>query len=372
MIKNRRVAVVASLIGALFIFGTPVAAFADKEDGREDETVQKAKDEDNGEEAKKEEAKSRRHEGAKKEDGHKDDGKKEDGKKEDGNRREDAKKDEGDRREDAGRWGEDRKDEGRKDEGRKDEGRKDEGRKDEARKDEGRGDEGRRDDRRGDDGRKDEGDRREDAGRWDDRHDGDWKDREHGDERNRDWDHDRDRHHRRHDWDTHRRYYRYGYYGSGYYDDCGYYGNRYRGDGDDYSYYGPDACSYEYGDYGSHLLVRMSGDEVVPDRGPRDAYGTANLDINAAAGRVCFRLAYDGIHEATAAQIHYGRPGENGPSVVFFHVGQNGDDGCVSADPRVLDDIRNHPEVFYLKVDSNGYPNGAMRGQLVAPSYRRY
>jgi hypothetical protein len=322
MSKNsRKVAIVASLIGALFFFGNP--AFADEDGAREDATVQKAKDDEWGEKGK---GKDGRREHA---------GKKEDGKKEERNKEGD-KKEEGRRGEHAGRWEDGRHDDWKD---RHDDGK-------------GRGDE------------------------WKDRHDGrrdhDWKDREHRDERNRDWDHDRDRHHRRHDWDTHRRYYRYGYYGPGYYDDCGYYGHGYRGYGDDYYYYGPDACSYEYGDYGSHYLVRMSGEEIVPHRGARDAHGRANLDINAAAGRVCFRLAYDGIEEATGAQIRYGRSGENGPAVVFLHVGHHGDDGCVAADPRVLDDIRKHPEVFYLRVDSHRYPDGAMRGQLVAPRYYRY
>jgi hypothetical protein len=261
MIKSRRGVLVASLIGALLIFGTPTVAFAEKADPKADQTVQRNKG--------------------------------------------------------------DKKD--------------------------------------------------EDARKGDDHKDADWKDRNHGDDRDRNWDHNRDRDHRRHDWDTNRRYYQHGYYGPGYYDDCGYYDHRYRGSDDGYAYYyGPDACSYEYGGYGSHYLVRMSGAEVVPDRGPRDAYGTANIDIDPSAGRVCFRLAYDGIPRATGAQIHYGRPGENGPNVVLFHVGENGDDGCVPADPRILSDMQSYPQSYYLRVDADGFPNGAMRGQLVAPDYRRY
>ena len=202
----------------------------------------------------------------------------------------------------------------------------------------------------------------------DKRNDGDSKARKHGDDRNRNWDHNRDRDHRRHDWDTHRRYYRYGYYGPGYYDDCGYYGAGYRGDGG-YSYYGPDACSYEYGGYGSSYLVRLRGDDVIPDPGPGDAAGTANVEIDAPAGRVCYRLAYDGI-QATGAQIRMGRPGENGPALVGLSVGQNGDDGCVPADPQLLSEIQNDPRGYYLSVDADGYPGEAMRGQLDAPDYR--
>ncbi|MQA73075.1 MAG: ATP-binding cassette domain-containing protein, partial [Solirubrobacterales bacterium] len=72
-------------------------------------------------------------------------------------------------------------------------------------------------------------------------------------------------------------------------------------------------------------------------------YGVANLDIDVRAGVVCFRLAYDGIDRAIGAQIHPGRLGEVGPSIVLLHVGSNGDDGCVRADPRILYEIQNDP-----------------------------
>ena len=201
------------------------------------------------------------------------------------------------------------------------------------------------------------------------RTDGDSKARRHRDERNRTWDHSRDADHRSHDWDTHRRYYRYGYYGPGYYDDCGYSGPGSGGNGRGYGYYGPDACSYQYGPYGSAYLVRMSGNQVVPGGGVPEAAGTANLEIDPAAGRICYRLAYDGM-TATGAQIHEGRAGENGPTVVVLDVGQNGGDGCVPAAPGTLSEIQNDPRGYYLSVDADGYRDGAMRGQLDSADYR--
>ncbi|HET9769470.1 MAG TPA: CHRD domain-containing protein, partial [Acidimicrobiia bacterium] len=126
---------------------------------------------------------------------------------------------------------------------------------------------------------------------------------------------------------------------------------------------------YQYGSYRSHFLVDMSWDQVLPDPGPRDAYGTANLDIDVPAGVVCFRLAYDGIDRAIGAQIRYGRAGEVGPALVLLHVGQNGDDGCVDADPRILSEIQNDPRGYYLEVNDEQYGQ-AMRGQLDAPDYR--
>jgi hypothetical protein len=210
--------------------------------------------------------------------------------------------------------------------------------------------------------------RADDEKRSNDPHKNDWKNTKHGDKWNRDWDHHRDRNHRHHDWDTHRHYYRYGYYGPGWYDDCGYYSPGWDGYSNDYYYYGPDACGYEYGQPRSSYLVDMSWDQVGPRPGPDGAVGTANIDIDVPSGTVCFRLAYDGIDQAIGAQIHPGLPGQNGPNAVLLHVGANGDDGCVGADPRLLSQIQDDPAAFYLEIDDANGP--AMRGQLVTPDYQ--
>jgi len=112
----------------------------------------------------------------------------------------------------------------------------------------------------------------------------------------------------------------------------------------------------------------MSWDQVGPQPGPDGAVGTANIDIDVPNGTLCFRLAYDGIDQAVGAQIHTGLPGENGPEAVLLHVGQNGDDGCVGADPHLLSQIQNDPASFYLEIDDARGP--AMRGQLDAPEYQ--
>jgi CHRD domain-containing protein len=366
--RSRRAAIAATLAGALLIAGVPTLAFGAGDGTHEakaysataasdDVAAQKAKDED---EKKK-------------------DADKKDAKKGGDEKKASEKKKDGDNKQAA-----DKKDDKKAADKKKD----DDGRKrhdNDAKKDDGRN-------RHDNDGKKDDGKKdadkkkKADDDKWaSDRHD-DWKNKRHGDKWDKDWDHDRDRHHRRHHWDTHRRYYRYGYYGPGYYDDCGYRGTQYYGyddddtgyrgyDGNYYqgSYYGPDACSYEYGGYRSHMLVDMSWDQVIPDRNAggspaRDAYGTGNLDIDVAAGTICYRLAYDGIDRAIGAQIHPGRQGEVGPSLVLFHVGENGDDGCVGADPRLLSEIQNDPRGYYLEVNDEEHGQ-AMRGQLDAPDY---
>ena len=174
------------------------------------------------------------------------------------------------------------------------------------------------------------------------------------------YDHGRYGYHGHHNWDTHRRYYRNGYAGPGWYDDCGYYGPN----GYDSFYDSPDACDWQYGPQGQSLRANLSGDQEVPRPGAPNSVGTANFFVDMGSGRLCYRLGYDGISRPTMAHIHRGGPGQTGDPVVDLHPETNGDEGCVGADPTVLRNIQEHPEAFYLNLHTPEYPDGAMRGQL--------
>jgi hypothetical protein len=181
------------------------------------------------------------------------------------------------------------------------------------------------------------------------------------------YDHHRYGHRGRYGWDTHRRYYRHGYRGPGWYDDCGYYGP----DGHDGYYDSPDACSWQYGSQGESVRANLSGDEVTPGPGAPNAVGTANLFVDMRYGILCYRMGYDGTSRALAAHIHAGGPGQNGRPVIDLHPESNGDEGCVGADPTALRNLREHPEAFYLQLHTAEYPDGAIRGQLFPTgSYR--
>ncbi|HEV7534585.1 MAG TPA: CHRD domain-containing protein [Acidimicrobiia bacterium] len=174
------------------------------------------------------------------------------------------------------------------------------------------------------------------------------------------YDHDHYGYHGHHNWDTHRRYYRSGYRGPGWYDDCGYYGPN----GYDGYYDSPDACDWQYGSQGESLRANLSGDQETPGPGAPNSVGTANLFVDTANGRLCYRLGYDGINRPSMAHIHRGGPGQTGEPVIDLHPEANGDEGCVGADPTVLRNLAEHPEAFYLNLHTPEYPDGAMRGQL--------
>lgn len=181
------------------------------------------------------------------------------------------------------------------------------------------------------------------------------------------YDHDRWGHRGRYGWDTHRRYYRHGYRGPGWYDDCGYYGP----DRHDGYYDSPDACSWQYGAQGESVRANMSGDQVAPGPGAPNAVGTANLFVDMRYGILCYRMGYDGTSRAVAAHIHAGGPGQHGRPVIDLHPESNGDEGCVGADPTALRNLRENPEAFYLQLHTAEYPDGAIRGQVFpAGQYR--
>jgi hypothetical protein len=82
---------------------------------------------------------------------------------------------------------------------------------------------------------------------------------------------------------------------------------------------------------------------------------------------VCYRLHAESITlPATAAHIHRGAAGVNGPVVVPFQApAANGNsDGCVATAAALIDEILANPANFYVNVHTTEHPAGAMRAQL--------
>jgi hypothetical protein len=97
------------------------------------------------------------------------------------------------------------------------------------------------------------------------------------------------------------------------------------------------------------------------------ATGTAVLRIRKDAGMVCYRLhAANVTLPTTAAHIHRGGAGVNGPVVVPFTApGADGNSsGCAPAVPALIDEILGNPAGFYVNVHTKEHPAGAIRSQL--------
>ena len=103
--------------------------------------------------------------------------------------------------------------------------------------------------------------------------------------------------------------------------------------------------------------------EVSP--GDKDGGGTAQLTLNPDKGEVCFELSVTKIDEATAAHIHEGAVGKDGPVKVGLDAPKGGSaKGCKSADAAVVKEIIAHPANYYVNVHNAAFPKGAVRGQL--------
>ena len=98
-----------------------------------------------------------------------------------------------------------------------------------------------------------------------------------------------------------------------------------------------------------------------------NATGSAVLRFLKDPGQVCYRLHAANITlPATAAHIHKGAAGTNGPVVVPLTApGDKGDSsGCVPADASLIDDILANRSGYYVNVHTKEHPAGAIRAQL--------
>jgi hypothetical protein len=121
------------------------------------------------------------------------------------------------------------------------------------------------------------------------------------------------------------------------------------------------------------LATRLDGQQEIdangaPGAGDLDGFGVATVSIN--DDRVCFSIGVRNIDlPASAAHIHEGGAGVNGPIVVTLvppaSDGRAG--GCVTGVPASLrDEIRTNPAGFYVNVHTSAFANGAVRGNLAS------
>ena len=115
---------------------------------------------------------------------------------------------------------------------------------------------------------------------------------------------------------------------------------------------------------GNNFAAVLNGANEVP-RGDPDGMGTAHIAINDATNQVCTHLEVRNIDAVTAAHIHQGRAGVNGPPVINLDPPDDNDsDDCDTVADALVDQIRRTPGNFYVNVHTAQYPNGAIRGQI--------
>jgi hypothetical protein len=103
-------------------------------------------------------------------------------------------------------------------------------------------------------------------------------------------------------------------------------------------------------------------------QGDRNGAGAASVML-LGPRELCATIIVSGIGEPTAAHIHPGEAGVNGPPVVTLRTPARGNPGgstfCTDTAPAGLTaSIRNAPQNFYINLHNNAFPSGAVRGQL--------
>lgn len=115
---------------------------------------------------------------------------------------------------------------------------------------------------------------------------------------------------------------------------------------------------------GNNFAATLNGANEVPPADP-DGVGTAQIAIDDATNRICTHLEVRNIGPVTAAHIHQGPAGVNGPPVITLDAPDDNDsDDCDDVGNDLLDAIRRTPSQFYVNVHTAEFPNGAIRGQI--------
>lgn len=124
-------------------------------------------------------------------------------------------------------------------------------------------------------------------------------------------------------------------------------------------------CATVAGTVGESYQTGLQGSQEVPGPGDPDGTGTAKVTADATTNQVCFDLTAQAITRPTAAYLHRGAVGTEGPPVVTFDAPVDGaSKGCVNVDRQQAAAIIASPANFYVNVHNAEYPKGAIRGQL--------
>lgn len=115
--------------------------------------------------------------------------------------------------------------------------------------------------------------------------------------------------------------------------------------------------------YAQSFSALLSGANEVPAADP-DGSGIAVVSFSGTT--VHYSVLAQNIGAPTMAHIHRGAAGTNGPVVIGFDVNTLSNGSAAGVDQALINEIVANPSGFYVNVHNAEFPNGAIRGQLVA------
>ncbi|WTW94979.1 CHRD domain-containing protein [Streptomycetaceae bacterium NBC_01309] len=122
------------------------------------------------------------------------------------------------------------------------------------------------------------------------------------------------------------------------------------------------------------FAASLNGANEVPGTDGKavgDKDGKATALVRIMGDQVSFGIRWEGIAPPSAAHLHLGAKGANGPVKVPFFAAPLPDSALATtgsvkvADAALLEQIRNEPGGIYFNLHTGEFPGGAVRGQLV-------
>jgi hypothetical protein len=120
-------------------------------------------------------------------------------------------------------------------------------------------------------------------------------------------------------------------------------------------------------DNGVH--AKLTGSAVVP--GPGDANAKGSFKGSVEDGQFCYKLKVKKAGDVTSAGIYSGEAGTTGDQVVSLETGKacttivaDADDTADTLSESEAAALLANPGAFYVQVQTDEFPEGAVRGQL--------
>lgn len=119
-----------------------------------------------------------------------------------------------------------------------------------------------------------------------------------------------------------------------------------------------------------HFSIRLTPEEVATGGNPGGS-GEARLDLDEARETACYVVEWRNLKgEVTAAHLHAGPRGQDGPHAIdFFNdqhfAGQRSTaSGCMGSSRDKIRAIIGNPSGYYINIHTTDFKPGAIRGQL--------
>ncbi len=112
------------------------------------------------------------------------------------------------------------------------------------------------------------------------------------------------------------------------------------------------------------VLVATAAGVNETKGGDPDGAGHFTVELDPETNDFCYALWTEKIARPTAAHVHEGVAGADGPPLFTIMVTGKANDMCIAIDQAKLEPIVARPEGYYVNIHTADFPAGAVRGQL--------